>query len=64
MNLKVIFLSGFTKPDDLVIRFFFSAVIFRFPYQIYSSVQVLVLPAWMQILTELLFCAQREKKLM
>lgn len=45
--------------------FFEYAAIFSFPYQIYSSVQVLAIPAWIQVLslTELLFCAHREKKL-
>lgn len=58
--------NGFTKLNNLVIGFFFeNAAIFSFPYQIYSSVQEPVIPAWMQVLslTELLFCAHREKNL-
>lgn len=51
MNLKEILKNSFTNLNNLAIRFFLSAVIFRFPSQIYSSVQVLVTPAWMQVLS-------------
>lgn len=48
MNLKAILKNGFTKRNNLVMGFFFfeSAAIFSFPYQIYSSVQVFAIPAW------------------